>query len=70
MILMKNGGTRIADDTEKPSGVDVDTNVAAVVEYMKAGEYIELFVFQNSGGALNALTGGTGLPSLSLARIG
>lgn len=54
IMLKKNGSTPfLANSGNSPSASSVDTFTVSDVRYLLAGDYIEVFVQQNSGGALN-----------------
>lgn len=55
LIIMLNGTTTLAEvDTLNISGIKVNQNVSTQYQ-LNAGDYLELVVFQNSGGALNTI---------------
>jgi hypothetical protein len=70
--LRLNGNYQIADSVDQDPLV-VDCLLAPSAEiYMQKGDYVELVVFQNSGGALNVVTSDPTLqnPTLTMTLIG
>lgn len=69
LTVMLNGVTPLAEvDTPNINGIKVNQNVNTQYK-LNAGDYLELVVFQNSGGALNAMAGGPGGGQFSLNYI-
>lgn len=53
--IWKNGTTFLANHTDNPDGVGYIANVVSAVHYFSAGDYVQLRVYQDSGGAVNIM---------------
>ena len=69
--LQVNGATVIALSTIASAGAGNDTVISlATTYYLNATDYVEMLAFQNSGGALNVVSGANYSPELSAVWIG
>lgn len=70
--LRLNGTTVIAiDERQTVTVAGVFTAVSISAHYqLAAGDYVEVVVFQDSGGALNVTTAGNYSPEFSMVRLG
>lgn len=68
--ILLNGATYIAFQTQ-PAVSGVETDISLTTQYqLVAGNYVEVWVQQNSGGALNVISGGNFSPEFMMSRIG
>lgn len=68
--ILHNGTTYIARAQQATGSTnDLRQNVSTIYN-LTAGDYVEISVWQNSGGALNVLSVGNDSPELSIIRVG
>ena len=71
IAIRLNGATFIAKDRRQASTTAGELTLSISTEYdLIAGDYVELVVFQNSGGALNISAAGNYSPEFSISFIG
>lgn len=69
-LIRLNGATFIATDTRTATAGGNATDVTLGAQYqMVAGDYVELVVFQDSGGALNVTSAGNLSPEFWMHRV-
>lgn len=67
--LRVNGATIIAEKAVPPAGTNVTAVTFGTDWYLNAGDYVELLVYQNSGGSLNVLFQNAYSPDLRLVWV-
>lgn len=67
--LMVNGTIEIAQQFYAAPAAGVSVMSISAVYYLAAGDYVELFGFQTSGGNLNTLQAGNKCPELAMALL-
>lgn len=69
LYIVVNGTTTVAADSRPPvSGADpIDQSISTLVN-LAAGDYVELQVYQSSGGALNVEVAGAFSPDFMMSR--
>jgi len=70
VTLLLNGATIIAGSGTPPTATDLTMHSVAVVQAMVVTDYVELRVYQTSGGALNVLALAEYSPELMMQRVG
>jgi hypothetical protein len=70
-LIRLNGTTFIATDTRQATGGGNATDLPLETQYqLTAGDFLELVVFQDSGGALNVTAGANFSPEFWMTRLG
>lgn len=70
VAIRLNGGTYLAAPTIDAAGGGLNTGFAFTRQYaLSAGDYIEIWAFQNSGGALNVVASGNRSPEVQMTRV-
>jgi hypothetical protein len=71
IVAIRTGGTTdIARERWVPAGNDTDTMTVVTLALLNAGNYVELTVYQSSGGALNVQASSAFSPEFWLVRLG
>ena len=68
-LLKLNNATFLNYSTAQPTGAGTDSFSGAAQYYLNAGDYLQLIVYQSSGGALNLAGAIPYAPSLSLFKF-
>lgn len=68
LILRKNGNTSIVDKQAPPAAIPVDISASTML-VMTPGDYIQMQVYQDSGGAIDLWQGPPAFPMMSLIRV-
>lgn len=69
-IAFNGTGTAIADESEAGSAAGASTFNMSTIYRLSKGQYVELFVFQTSGGALALSVFNDYAPSMTMVRLG
>jgi hypothetical protein len=70
VAIRLNGATYIVVDQRPSAGAAANTAISiATSYYLAAGDYAELMVYQNSGGALNVATAANYSPEFTITRV-
>jgi hypothetical protein len=69
-VVKLNGATYLAAPAINATGGGLNTGMSFVRQYkLTAGDYIEVYVFQNSGGSLNIKAIGNRTPEVQMTRV-